>query len=207
MFLGTFQRQSQRRYFSCITYREFGKGKCTMHSTSYKDLYALVLNDIQQYAKLALEKSDALLHVLSAESDKKKQNAMKQTRNDYEQAKKRLGDLDNLLQKLFEENAVGNMNASNYNKLFQKYQKEQEKLEIKVVELEKQVACIDKASDNSQRFLELITKYADLQELDAPIINELCEKILIHQAEKIDGKRVQKIEIVYRFIGKIPVGQ
>ena len=148
-----------------------------------------------------------MLHVLSVESDQKKQNAAKQTRNNYEQGKKRLDELDNLLQKLFEENAVGNMNASNYNKLFQKYQKEQEKLELKVTELEKQVIRVDEASDNSQRFLDLITKYADLQELDTPIINELCDKILIHQAEKIDGKRVQKIEIFYRFIGKIPVGQ
>ena len=47
-------------------------------------------------------------------------------------------------------------------------------------------------------------KYADLQELDTSIVNELCEKILVHEAQRVDGVRTQKIEIYYRFIGIVP---
>ena len=115
-----------------------------------------------------------------------------------------MAELDMLLKKLFEENATGKLNASNYDKLFQSYQKEQEQLESRIAELKKQVARLDGEKDNNQHFIDLIAKYADLQELDAPIVNELCEKILVHQAEKIDGKRTQEIEIFYRFIGKMP---
>ena len=55
----------------------------------------------------------------------------------------------------------------------------------------------------------MIAKYKGLQELDAPIVNELCEKILIHEAYRIDDggrftTRYQKIEIYYRFVGKQP---
>ena len=34
-------------------------------------------------------------------------------------------------------------------------------------------------------------------------MNELIEKMLIHQAEKIDGKKVQEIDIYYRGVGII----
>ena len=111
-----------------------------------------------------------------------------------------------LLRKLFEENATGKLNASNYDKMFQAYQKEQEQLESRIADLERQIKRLDDYGDISQRFVDLIAKYADLQELDAPIINELCEKILVHKAEKIDGKRTHKIEIFYRFVGKVPEG-
>jgi len=45
--------------------------------------------------------------------------------------------------------------------------------------------------------------YQDLKELDAETVNELIEKIVVHQAEKVDGKRTQKVEIHYRFIGQV----
>ena len=59
--------------------------------------------------------------------------------------------------------------------------------------------------DNGKKWIDLIAKYKDLQELDAPIINELCEKILIHESEKIDGKRTQRIEIFDRFVGNLQI--
>lgn len=204
MFLGTYQKKSQRRYLMCVTYRAFGKTVCSHHMTSYKTIKALVLNDIRQYARLAMEKPDELLGILSEQSNAKKVADAKRARRDFDNSKKRLSDLDLLLQKLFEENATGRINSANYDKLFQKYQGEQEQLEVKIAELEKEITKLDATSDNSQRFVDLIAKYSDLQELDAPIVNELCDKILLHQAYKENGKRTQVVEIFYRFVGKIP---
>jgi cell division protein FtsB len=105
---------------------------------------------------------------------------------------------------LSEENATGRINSANYDKLFQRYQCEQVQLEAKIAELEKEITRLDATCDNSRKFVELVAKYTDLQELDAPIVNELCEKILLHQARKEGGKRIQEVEIFYRFVGKIP---
>lgn len=95
------------------------------------------------------------------------------------------------------------MNDGNYATLFSQYQAEQQSLKAQVDELSKRLAVLGEMHDNSQKWIDLIAKYKDLQELDAPIVNELCKKILLHQAHKIDGKRVQKIEIFYRFVGKL----
>jgi DNA invertase Pin-like site-specific DNA recombinase len=200
----TGKRYYENRYFSCLTNRDYGKNRCTTHSAIYKELYQLVLDDIRGYAKLAVEKPETLLNSLSATEETKRRVSLNKMQGEYEQGKKRLADLINLLQKLFEQNVSGLLNDTNYAAMFSKYQKEQGQLELRVKELEKQLSSMKQDEDNSQKWVALISKYADLQELDAPIVNELCEKILVHEAQKVDGIRTQKIEIYYRFVGKLP---
>jgi len=186
---------SDRRYYQCVAYRQYGKLKCTMHNVNFKDVYTLVLNDIRQYAKLALEKPEDLLNALNAAESKQKQAESRQTREDQKCGAKRLEELKQLLKRLLEDNVSGRLSNANYATMFAEYQNEQELLTVQVAALNKKLTKLDEEQDNSQKWVELVAKYADLQELDAPIINELCEKILIHEPEKINGKRTQKIEI------------
>ncbi len=210
MWLSTLQKnpktgeKSQRRYFHCVTYREFGKTKCASHNTSHKALYDIVLNDIQAYARLALRHPEELLETLCDTENSQRRKMIERLNGDYKKSSDRLAEIDNLLQRLFEENVSGRMNHDNYTAMFARYQNEQTQLAAKVQNLARQLERLRESRDNSQKWIDLIAKYADLQELDAPIINELCEKIMVHNAEKVDGKRVQKIEIFYRFVGKIP---
>ena len=47
-------------------------------------------------------------------------------------------------------------------------------------------------------------EYSEPTELTAELLNNMIEKIVIHEAIKHDGGfREQKIEIYYRFVGKI----
>ena len=45
-------------------------------------------------------------------------------------------------------------------------------------------------------------KYTDVQELTAEIVREFVEKVYVHQAERIDGQKVQRIRIVWNCIGE-----
>jgi len=198
------KRYYNQRYFQCGANHQYGKSKCTSHNAIYNDVYQLVLEDIRRYAKLAIEKPDALISILLATEGEKRQVSQSKMQHEYEEGQKRLDDLLILLQKLFEQNISGILNNSNYASMFAKYQKEQEQLGLRVKELEKQLSLLKQNEDNGQKWVELISKFADLQELDAPIVNELCEKILVHEAQRIGGVRTQKIEIYYRFIGIAP---
>ena len=52
--------------------------------------------------------------------------------------------------------------------------------------------------------MQLIRQYTEITELDAPLLNTLIEKILVHEGKKgADGVREQEVEIFYRFVGKI----
>jgi uncharacterized protein (DUF3084 family) len=162
-----------------------------------------VLDDIRGYAKMAVDEPDALVCMLSTTEETKRQSSHKKMQEEYTQGKKRLDDLITLLQKLFEQNVSGVLNDFNYTIMFSKYQKEQEQLKLRIKELEKQLSTLRQEENNSQKWVDLISRYADLQELDAPIVNELCEKILVHEAQTAGGVRTQKIEIYYRFVGNL----
>ena len=56
---------------------------------------------------------------------------------------------------------------------------------------------------NAQMFSNLIEKYADLQELDARILNELIDRIIIHEKEIINGEKFQTVKIYYKFVGVV----
>ena len=198
------KRYYNQRYFQCGANHYYGKTQCTTHNAIYNDVYQLVLEDIRRYAKLAVENPEALIRTLVITEEEKRQTSQSQMQEEYEQGIKRLDDLVILLQKLFEQNISGVLNDSNYASIFSKYQKEQVQLELRVKELDKQLTYLKRNENNSQKWIELIAKYTDLQELDAPIVNELCKKILVHEAKRIDGVRTQKIEIYYRFIGTAP---
>lgn len=57
--------------------------------------------------------------------------------------------------------------------------------------------------ENTAKFLELVREYTDIQELTKPILNELIDKVVVFDAEKARGDRVQRIDIYYRFVGLI----
>lgn len=201
------QKQSQRRYFQCVTNRQFGKYKCTMHNANYIAVYSIVLADLQAFAKEATEHEQELLDRLSSANDTPQRQALKQAEKELSSCNNRLNEIDSLLQRLFEENVAGRMNAANYERMFAKYQVEQGTLTIRQKDLQRQVDVIRESAGNAEKWIELIKKYIDLQELTAPIINELIERILIREPERIDGKRTQKIEIFYRFIGNVNGGE
>ena len=58
-----------------------------------------------------------------------------------------------------------------------------------------------KKSDNISKFVSIIEKYRNLQSLDEATVIELIDKIVVYEREKVDGKKTQKIDIYYNFIG------
>jgi hypothetical protein len=194
--------KTERRYLQCQTNREHGKHKCTMHNASYKAVQEIVLNDIREYARIALENPDGLLHTLMESENRQKQMDLKRARTEQKSGVERLDELGRLLRRLFEDNVAGRMSDENYASMFTSYQDEQQTLKVRVSELSEKLTELGESHDNSQKWIDLIAGYRDLQTLDTAIVNELCEKILIHEHFKVNGKRVQKIEIYYRFIGK-----
>ncbi len=59
------------------------------------------------------------------------------------------------------------------------------------------------AEDDVRRFIGEIQAYASITELDEAILNRLIDKIFISAVEVIDGEKVQKVRIVYNFVGEI----
>ena len=82
------------------------------------------------------------------------------------------------------------------------YEDEQKMLESRIRELKAAIGTVTENTSNVDAFLKLVRKYTDIQELTAEIIREFVEKIYVYKVERIDGKRIQRIKIVWNCIGE-----
>ena len=133
--------------------------------------------------------------------DKEKQDALEKQK--LEQAKKRIIEIDNLFMHIYEDNVSGKITDERFRSLFFNYDKEQQELKIKIEQLSKDIENIEKKDTDITQFISNVKKYTEIAKLTPEILNELIEKIVIHQKEKVNGKKVQKIDIYYRGVGII----
>ena len=86
----------------------------------------------------------------------------------------------------------------------EKYEQEQKELGQSIVQLKQEFDEVKKRTDASDGFINIVKKYTYLNELDANILNELIDRIVVHHKEKDQsGRTYQQIEIYYRFIGSL----
>jgi len=195
---------NKRKYYNCTKYAEHGKEVCTIHSIRYDMLYAFVLGRLQYWLQEVQRNETELLNRLLKSGDKQREAELKHAKKELQKAEKRQKELDNLFAKLYEDRANGGITERNYAMLSGKYQTEQQQLEALIESLTKKLKQTEQDKQGAKKWITLIKKYEDLSELTAPLLNELIEKIVIHQAKNDEnGNRIQDVDIYYRFVGKI----
>lgn len=117
--------------------------------------------------------------------------------------KKRLRELDILFQKVYEDNVIGKLSDEHYTALSAKYDAEQKALKPEIEKLQQELQKEESKSVNVNNFISIVKKYTDIQELTPQLVREFIEKIIVHDAQVIDGERIQEIEIVYNNIGML----
>ena len=199
------EKRKERKYYICGTYSEFGKDRCSRHSINYDVLYAVVLGRLQYWISQAHEKDDSeLLQRLLKSGNKQRTSDKASTKKELSKTEKRLHEIDNLFAKMYEDRARGKITERNFSMLSAKYQEEQIQLEEKKDSLQEKLDKPIQDSEGAEKWLVLVRKYTELTELNAVLLNELIEKILVYGAVKGEnGDVVQEIEIYYRFVGKI----
>ncbi len=123
--------------------------------------------------------------------------SMRDGKRKIEQSQARISKLDEIIQRLYEDNIEGKIYDERFAKMTANYEAEQHTLENRVAELKSTMTEEKESALNVDHFLVLVRKYTDIQELTAEIIREFVEKIYVYKAERIDGRRVQRIKIVY----------
>ena len=118
-------------------------------------------------------------------------------------AQKRAGELEKLICKIYEDNALGKLPDARYEALDAQYAKEQEALNAKIAELEKAVTGYEQSRKSAEKFIALIDKYENFDTLTNTMLNEFVEKILVHErARKGSQDTTQEVEIYFNFVGR-----
>jgi hypothetical protein len=107
-----------------------------------------------------------------------------------------------IIQRLYEDNIEGRISDERFTRMTASYETEQQGLETRVAELREALNSAQDQQGSIDRFLALVRKYTDIQELTAEVLREFVEKVYVHQTERVDGQKVQRIRIVYNCIGE-----
>lgn len=97
---------------------------------------------------------------------------------------------------------------SRYEILNNQYETEQITLSKEIKDLEQQVSRYEKETDRAKKFISLISRYENFDELTTTMINEFVEKIVVHERDRKGSQTSkQKIEIYFNFIGNYELPQ
>lgn len=83
------------------------------------------------------------------------------------------------------------------------YETEQNGLMKRSIVLKRTIDATKEKTLNTDRFLGLVKKYTEITELDAEIIREFIDRIVVYKSETANGRRKQRIRIIYNCIGAV----
>ncbi len=119
------------------------------------------------------------------------------------QIAKKFDELEFITKKLYEDNALSKITDDKYARLYAQFTYERIQANERLTSIAEQQKKEERNLESIVNFTAIIEKYLDIKELNKTVLNELIDKIEVHEAKKIDGKCVQKVDIYYRFIGTI----
>ena len=190
----------EQAYFFCSSYRKNSE-VCSAHYIREKVVEQIVLESMQRILLnvQAFEKEFARKQMDCYTEDKKKQLAAKH--REPSRAKKRIAEIDTLIQKIYEDNASGKLSDERYATLSLSYEEEQKTLKAAVPELQSFLETETDKTESLQRFIQKVKQITELKVLTPELIHEFVDKIVVYAPRYLDGKRVQLLDIYYSGVG------
>ena len=164
---------------------------------------AMVKNDLQYTIQFANDNKETFMSILKERTEAKNKCELASAIREKEEAEKRIDQLDKIIQSLYEDKVSGKLSEERYIKMSDNYEAEQKDLTEKVKTLKAEIEKAQTKYDNIQKFMAIVKKYSDFEELTPEILRAFVDKIIIHEKTKIDGHYVHTIEIIYNFVEAI----
>lgn len=192
----------EQEHMVCATYRKKGKHICTSHQIRNSVIEELLLSGIREITGYVQDNESEFVEMITKKSKAETDRGLREAKRELDQSQTRIRKLDDIIQKLYEDNVDGKISDERFMKLSETYENEQTELKDRIKELHDFIEHEQESALNTDSFIRLVKKYTDVQELNAEIIREFVDKIYIYKAERIGGKKVQHIKILWNCIGE-----
>lgn len=206
----TIQRVARNRKmdnFSCATYRKKKKGLCSCHRILVSDLETIVKNDLQKVCEYVFLHEKEFTDEYLSGSKKETVKFQSKTKAELKRLSERQEEIGKIIRKLYEDNVCGRITDERFDFLAKSYDDEANDLKIKIQEHKNALASSVQNEEKLSKFLKVVKSYTEIEELTPEILNSFIEKIYIGETEKYDGRKMQEVEIIYKFIGAINLPQ
>ena len=191
--------------YTCSNYTKVPCGTLcpTQHRINESAVLTLVSDTLRAIAEYSRNDRTEFIHTVQETQVAQQSADISKKRRRLAAAQKRAGELEKLICKIYEDNALGKLPDARYRALDAQYAKEQDALEIEIAELEKAVTGYEQSQKSAEKFIALIDKYENFDTLTNTMLTEFVEKILVHErSRKGSQDTTQEIEIYFNFLGR-----
>ena len=126
-------------------------------------------------------------------SQKARSTELRDKKKEYEQGKARIAKLDEIMQRLYEDNISGKISDERFAKLSETYEAEQQQLTARIAELDKFFAKDQEQAVNLKTFMQHVRRYTKLDHLDAEVLRTFIKRIIV--IDTMPGKKGKGIEV------------
>lgn len=194
---------SQSNYV-CSQYRTTrGVRGCTIHYIREDALEMLVLENLRNVISYAKEYENEFVQQVTDNTLAEQMKQLTVVKRQLEQQTRRMGEIDTIIQRLYEDNVSGKLTDERFAKMSATYEREQRELERSTAELQKAVETCERQKVNVKSFLKLVKSYTEPEQLTPEILRMFVEKVVVHEGDRSSGQRTQQIDIHYNFVGQL----
>ena len=205
MYVHRFNNGKRISQYTCSNYSKIPVGTLcpTQHRINESVVMTLVADMLRAIA--AYSKHDRAEFVRAVQDAQTSQQSIdiSKKKNRLSAAQRRAADLEKLICKIYEDNALGKLSDARYAALDAQYAKEQETLSSEIAELQKSITGYEQNRKSAERFIALIDKYENFDTLTNTMLNEFVEKIVVHERDRKGSvDTTQEVEIYFNFVGR-----
>ena len=196
---------TSKRYVSyiCSHFATTGRSACSWHRIYEISLKTLVLNEIRTHSLAVTQDENTVLDKLKQQILSESAARQEDSKLEISRLRRRIGELEHMTAKLYEDKVSGAINGDTFAVLIQKSEQERIQKADRLDALLSEERKARQDVENIRQWAGIIRRYLDVQELDREIVEELIDHIEIGERSVIDGQRRQDIKIFYRFVGVV----
>lgn len=178
---------------------------CSSHMASEEGIKAVILETLRLTRDFALEDEEAFRQLVFSVSSQQKRESMKKAEYRLKKNERRQMEISRLIRRLYEDNISGKLSEENMSIMLSEYEAEQKRVLTEIEEDRKAVAEIKEDQGNVDKFIKLIRKYTEFEELTPIMINEFVSKVVVHTAKGRGSSRTQEIDVYLNYVGRITI--
>jgi uncharacterized protein CbrC (UPF0167 family) len=187
--------------YCCSSYRHYTRS-CTMHYIRAAVIENMILEAIRRVSGYVRKNEAEFVKRVRDESALQQEAAVKESKRKMNQSQRRRDEVSVLIKKLYESYANEKIPEQHFAELLAEYGAERNALDGEIAKLQDEVDNYNNDTVRADKFIELVKRHTEFTEFSAVLLNEFVEKVIVHEAVKIEGVRTQDVEIFFTFIGK-----
>ena len=193
-------KDREKGVYRCSRYNNNGSGACSSHYIDEEYISAFVLDDIRNYAQLAVEKREELAEKLYRALKKTNSSEISTLKSKVKSIENRLFEINDRIKNLYEDKCLGKIPEDVALSLMQNFTSEKTELETKLPALKNKLVNMDETVGNINEWLNMISAYENITELDREIVCGLVESVTVFEKDRSTTPVTQEVKIEYRFI-------